>query len=737
MANGSSMESEPSPPSAIRWTIALATLLLPFVFVPQAFDPFQLAKEALFHVAALIVLGVWLWRTMRSGSIRLARTGLALPLLLFLFISLLSVFQAPNKTASLASFREATYSVMLFMIAASTLSLRDRLVPASLGLASLATASLGLFQILFGPRIAWLPATQGGVVIGDVTTAATFVAVLLPLLWGLASASGSAMAWVWAFGSGLAIAFVVLSRTCSAWSAAAAGALGLLALVWQGRVSRGRERSPEAASVPLLILVSVVAALAGILWGVYGTGIHLSSNPPSFKVSELEGWKLRTDAWRVTRQLILANPLGTGIGSWRHVFASEAGNAHPKTGFSASRLPFQAGNEYLQAWAEIGAVGLALLIWAVLRLFRTGWRRVRAREGFPAPACTASMIAVAAAGFCSTSLREQPLLWAATILGALVVVPAYGAERNPSELRISRWEMDPHRRHLLGYPIAFFFLCLLSLVIWGEGRALLASIGMKAGHAACGRKDFGHGLPMLLEASRLDPGSSQSRLLAAVCALEAGRAEVAEKEIRASLSLNPRDPTSWRILAEVLKERGQLTEAVASCEKARKFWPQDESINLLLGDLRRNTRDIAGALAAYQSALDGNPSSVEAYLRSGDTLMANKQIVRGVFAYTKAANLDPFSIESLSKLGDSLVKEGDYEGAAQSFENLLILSEEETTVLLRLAGVYAGLTRYCDALVMLQKARDKVTDPTRAASLDESIRKVSESCHHQRPGPRP
>lgn len=731
------MESEASSPSAIRWTIALASLLLPFVFIPQAFDPFQLPKEALFHVATLMVLGVWLWRTMSSGSIRLARTGLALPLLLSLFISLLSVFQAPNKMASLASFREATYSVMLFLIAASTLSLRDRVVPCCLGLAALATACLGLSQILFGPRIAWLPATQGGVVIGDVTTAATFVAVLLPLLWSLASASGSFLAWIWAFGSGLAIAFVVLSRTSSAWFAAPTGAFCLLVFAWQGRAARARERSPEAPSVTLLILVSVVAALAGILWGVYSTGIHLSSNPPSFKISELEGWKLRTDAWRVTRQLIVANPLGTGIGSWRHVFASEAGNAHPSTGFSASRLPFQAGNEYLQAAAEIGAVGLALLLWAALRLFRTGWRRVRAGAGFPASTCTAGMISVAAAGFCSTSLREQPVLWAATILGALVVVPGYGAERNPSELRISRWEMEPRRRRLLGYPIAFFFLCLLSLVIWDEGRTLFGSIGMKAGHSACSRKDFARGLPMLLEASKLDPGSSQSRSLAAVCALEAGRAEVAEKEIRASLSLNPKDPASWRILAEVLKERGQLTEAVASCEKARKFWPQDEGINLLLGDLRRNTRDIAGALAAYAAALDGNPSSVEGYLRTGDALVANKQIVRAVFAYTKAANLDPFSSESLSKLGDSLVTEGDYEGAAQSFENLLILSQEEPTVLLRLAGVYAGLTRYCDALVMLQKAREKVTDPTRAASLDESIRKVSESCHHQRPGPRP
>jgi tetratricopeptide (TPR) repeat protein len=117
--------------------------------------------------------------------------------------------------------------------------------------------------------------------------------------------------------------------------------------------------------------------------------------------------------------------------------------------------------------------------------------------------------------------------------------------------------------------------------------------------------------------------------------------------------------------------------------------------------------------------------------------MSNHQVVRGVMAYTKAANMDPFSVEAISKLGDSLMKEGDFEGAAQTLETLVILTQDETTALLRLASVYAGLSRYCDALSMLQKARDKETDPARAASLDTSIRKVSESCRSARPAPHP
>ncbi|HEV8377007.1 MAG TPA: tetratricopeptide repeat protein, partial [Candidatus Polarisedimenticolia bacterium] len=581
MASGSSTESEAYSPSSIRWSIALLSLFLPFVFVPQAFDPFQLPKEILFHAGTLLVLGIWLWGAFRGSSIRIAQTGIALPLLLFLFISLLSVFQAPYKAASLESFRDATYAVILFVIAASSLSLRDRLVPYSLGIASLVTACLGLSQILLGPRVAWLPGTQGGAVVGDVTTAATFVAVLLPLLWGLALGSSRAVGWLWAVGSGLATAYVALSRTPSAWSAAVAGALWLLALSLAGKLSIRRERSPDS-SLPLRGVALAAVALAAMLWGAYGSGIRLTSNPPSFKTSELEGWSLRSEAWRVTRSMVFANPLGAGIGNWRQVFASEAGNAKPKTGFSPSRLPLQAGNEYLQVAAEVGAAGLALVIWIAFLLIRTGWRRARQGAEFPVPHCAACIVGIAAAGFYASSLREQPVLWATTILAALMVVPASGAPGGVfAEPVVSRWAMVSRRRAALGYLTALFYLLLLGLVIWSEATTLLSSVQMKSGHAACSRRDFDRGLPELLKAGKLDRRSSQARSLAATCALEAGRPDLAEKEIRASLSLNPKDATSWRILAGALKARGNLTEAIASCEKARTLWPQDERINLL------------------------------------------------------------------------------------------------------------------------------------------------------------
>ena len=705
----------------MRWPLAIISLLLPFVFLPLAFDPFQLPKETLFHLATLAVLGPWLWTVFRAGSVRLAKTGVAVPVLLFLFIGLLSVFQAPYKVEALATVRDATCAVVIFFLAAASLSPEDRLVPNCLGLAALATATLGLSQSLLGPYIPWLPSTQGGALVGDVTTAAV--------------CRGN-WAWIWTAGSGVAAGFVVLSRTRAAWLALMAGALCLVALAVRTSSSREQDSASSGSSRRLHLFASGALALLIVLWGVYGAGIVLFSNPPSFKTSELQGWVLREDAWRVTRSMIFAHPLGAGAGNWRYVFASEAGAARPRTGFGATRLPLQCGNEILQITAELGAAGAFLLLWTAFGLFRTGWRRAEEGSRFPAGTSVACLAGMAAASLLSTPLREQPILWTGTLLAALIFARRRPAAGDTSSLAgFVEWEMDPGRRTLFGRLAAVTFLGLVSLVVWGEQRALRASAELKIGQVACSRRDYARGLPALLNSSQLDSASLPARSLAAACALEAGQPDVAEKEIRAALRLNPSDASSWLTLAATLKERGNLTDAIAACEKARKFWPREERINLLLGDLRKLTGDNVGAAQAYGAALEGNPSSVQAYLKTGEVLQSRGQIVNSVMAFSKAANMDPFSTEALTKLGAAYMREGDLESAAQTYQSLQQLKPDDPSVLTSLAAAYRGMLRYCEVVRLLKQAREMEKEPARAAVLDSAIRDMTDKCKKGSPGP--
>ena len=732
---GNSLGNSPNRPT-LRWPIALVSLLIPCAFLPYIFDPFQLPKAILFHLGTVLILGVWLWGVVRLGSVRLARTGVFIPLLLLLFLGLLSVFQAGYHAEAFATVRDAVFAVVVFLLAASSIPARDRVVAGCLAFAGLLTGAAGLLQLLDGPRFTLLPPTMGGALVGDVSTAAIFVAMTLPLLAGLSHPYRGKFTWMWGLGTGVALAFIILARTRGAWLAALAGMLCLVLLRLR-RPASGEPRREGAAAPAILVLCTGAAlALAAVLWGVYGAGIRLASNPPSFKVSELEGWALRQDAWRITRGMLLSHPLGVGAGNWRYAFASEAGNASLRTGFSAARLPLQAGNEYLQTAAELGAAGLVLLLWVGISLVRTGWRRGRQEDGFPMDACTASLVGLFAAGMLSNPLREQPTLWAATILAALVCGTAGPAESSRS-LPPLEWEMVPGRRKAFNGLATGMFLILAILSLWGAARILLASADSKLGQAACLSGDRARGLQLLLRAGRSDPTSAPTHAMAASCALQAGSAAIAEEEIRASLKLNPLDSSSWLTLAAVLDARGHLIDATAACEKARSFWPRDERINLLLGKLRTSTGDTLGAAQAYEAALSGNPSSVESYLREGQVLLSRGQIVNAVMALTQAANLDPFSPEVLAQLGAAYMREGDYESAVQSYRSLLGLNEDDPNAMLGLAGAYSGMQHYCDAIPLLKRARELQTDPARAASIESMLGQMTERCERSRANPSP
>jgi tetratricopeptide (TPR) repeat protein/O-antigen ligase len=714
--------------SFIPWVLAIVTLAIPFLFRGSLGDPFQLPKMLLFRWGALLILGLWLAGTLSTGRISLPRTGVATPVLLLLFIGLLSVFRAPNPGEASSAVRDMAFCGVVLFLSLDALARGSRIVETALGLSASVTAALGTLQLLLGPRVTFLPPTQGGLVVGDVTTGAMFVAVVLPLLVSRALAP-SRGAVFWGVCAGIALGYVTLARSRAAWLGATVGLVVLAALALR------RHGSPDGAPAkrrPVSgrsIMVAALLAVALCLTGTYGSGIKLLSDPPSMKIVELQGPDLRLATWRATWRMILSHPLGVGAGSWRRAFPMQAGSLAPDYPFTSSRVPQSAGNEYLETGSELGVAGLILLLWLVARLFISG-ARMAPRDNPSRMGALACVASAAACGLLASPLREQPVLWGVVVLSALAIAPGSGTA-SPGRPPLG-WEMEPRRRRVIRAFAGVLFVLLLGAAGWETHADWSASASLQRGQAAYFRGRYAAALPELLRASREDPSSSLTHYLAGACALSAGQLDLAKAELTTARHLNPQDASTLLALASTLKAKGRLLEAVGACERARKIWPKDEAVNLALGDYRNAAGDYKGSIKAYRTAIEGNPHSVRAYLKMGNLLESQSQMSGAMSAYSKAVSLDPYSSEGLSRLGSLYMKQGDYESAITTLGNLLSFEPDDVPTLINLARTLAGMQRYCDAAPLLKKARQLDRNPSHWNRLDQALSDLESKCEKSR-----
>src|SRR4029077_17873410 len=97
-------------------------------------------------------------------------------------------------------------------------------------------------------------------------------------------------------------------------------------------------------------------------------------------------------------------------------------------------------------------------------------------------------------------------------------------------------------------------------------------------------------------------------------------------------------------------------------------------------------------------------------------------------AYRRVAELDPYSVEGLYQLGAAYVRQGQYEEAARNLAQALALSPDDVRSLLLYGRALAGLQNYCNAVTIMQKARDVEKDPRRRAGIEEAIAGLSPRC---------
>ncbi|PMQ05918.1 Beta-barrel assembly-enhancing protease [Dyella sp. AD56] len=170
----------------------------------------------------------------------------------------------------------------------------------------------------------------------------------------------------------------------------------------------------------------------------------------------------------------------------------------------------------------------------------------------------------------------------------------------------------------------------------------------------------------------LGPTAAQ-QVMTAAQAIEAGRADEADRQLERTLAAYPDHPEVLRMKAGVHSLRGQHQEAVRLMQRALAQRPQDALYHNTLGSLLGTAGDYEGAIRALRRTCELEPRLALAWYNLGVMLTKSVRNDEATEALQRAVTLAPDLVAARALLADLLRTRGDVVAAAAEYRRLLAM----------------------------------------------------------------
>lgn len=349
-----------------RWSLILLVVGLPFFLGGVT------AAGALFsRIMALVIVGTWVSSMVLEGELRLQRTGLEIPLGLFLLLAATLSLTSAYRYASLAVLAEWGVYAVAFL-AAANLFVKDywmrRLAGAAI-VTGTALSMLGLLQYMGMLGHTWWANPALSATYVNKNHFAGFLVMLIPLTLGFCLKTqnfGKRILLNYLFGL-LGIA-LFLSFSKAGWISllVSLGIMGVCLRYNAGSYRRGVILLLAGAAIfftlAILVWQPVVNHMLGKVWQQATTGGASLS--------------LRLKLWKMAAQIFCQQPyLGSGPGS----FPLVAPGYRP---LGLNYLLDYVHNDLLQLGVELGGAGLLLAGYGLVVFFRRSFLYLKRRRNY-------------------------------------------------------------------------------------------------------------------------------------------------------------------------------------------------------------------------------------------------------------------------------------------------------------------------------------------------------------------
>ena len=373
---------------AIFWMVLILVFFLPLIMVYQLSDTFFLPKVTLLRSIVVLVVSFWVFKIIYSRKIEWRHAPLDLPILIFLFVAMLSTVFSINPLMSVvgSSFmrHEALPTwicyLILFFVASNFLT-KPKDIFRLLKVLVLAALPISLYGILqgFGYEIFRykypFEALRSSSTFGNPVFLGGYLVLILPLALTLFSMESSIRAkLLWALTS-LAI---VISLFLTYSRGALVGALVSLTFLVILGVSKSSILRRRRQLFSLIVLTLVIISLV-VLVSARKIVTEISLMEKITSAIELKGSAAaRLSAWRSTLKLIPKRPvLGWGFETLKDVFPLY----REKLMVVLEEKPMptfdRPHSQLLYIAFSMGIIGLVSYLWIIFAYFGHGWKSLK------------------------------------------------------------------------------------------------------------------------------------------------------------------------------------------------------------------------------------------------------------------------------------------------------------------------------------------------------------------------
>lgn len=727
----------------ITFVLGLLMFGLPIFFTGLTFQGIAFEKQIFFYFCLLVGLVAWVSKGVMTGEMRIRRTPLDIPIVLFWLFTIVTTVFSVDRWHSFwgffgdpsRGFLSVTALILAYYFILSHFNAQRMMLMFRSFLVSAFLVSVWTFLVIM--KIKFLPSAWEQFaplsLIGSMSTLGLFLSLTVPLYitaFFLLFREGNTLSVVkkkvWSSLLGIALVlnlFLLLALYPFVNWVVMLGGLGFFLIYVLAQIVRP---AGEWTWVPMVVFVVVLSFL------MIGPNSLTRANLP---VEVTPNTKL---SWQVAKESLKENALfGTGNATYGYAFSLYRPQEFNDNSLYTLRF-YQGTGLVFEALATVGIIGTVLLLVVWFSFLSIGLYLLTLDKAKNKLA-SLGLWSVAVMLFIASFMA--PLNATLLILGVLLAALALGTLLLESGSEERYLELSLRATPKFALALAFVFMVVsagVAFLFVFMGKVLVADIAM--GKASRMAPSVEATIPAYIKALRLYPqeGRYFTRLSQEYMALAntEGRKSETERDVNKiaflvresvasgtrSKDLMPNDVLSIEALGLTYENASLFaTDALPRAEEAYRraleLEPQNPLFQIKIGQIKRLTADgkEAGvektalyeeALAAFQKSAEKKPNLAIAHYNVAVAQARLKQVDAAIESTKKALQYAPANLSfkyNLAALYQLRNSDGDRSTAEKLYKEVLTTNERLIDVRLSLGLLYESTNRRNEALAEYEK----------------------------------